>query len=636
MAHKLSFKYQRQNYHGTIQELNTQVTNEIKLKLNQHNIHTIRVYDPSRDSIKVLIPTEKDVNQVLLKIADFKEAGFEPRISMKLKAARTVYCHGFDPVLLGTYQPEQIAETLKNLPEKWKVKGVYIMQSKKSLKIEFNTSDQARKFIESTNTSIGGIQLHKEQKEIEVDPTIPQCWECGQLQPSHKSDNCPGPKRCLKCGDGEHDFFVCDLPKDVTRMTREQKDRRYCIPCRKEGNHTSLDHRKCDEKRKLVMEKIKTARVNRKQEESTNKRDIELIKQTLKISNTDIWPALTRNPQQHQKSSMILLLTLLEESLNPGIFQEKLDRSLRENDLPNIKYTLEPGTAETVKQLFTCNNNIAEDIEPQPGSAQPRQQNTTAAVGVKQKTKKTPHFITDTSNPALHPPLGATAVASTSRAPTAHITKFSKDTSKHEKRQAAKIKRTPIPSTGLQNIPPQFVLQNIPPQFVLQDLQQTSSILRSHDEDSEYHITNNSEVLAENTLNDSFASTKNPMTLSEPNLSLHKTNDIYAESDDESKDIPTSPTSNLIDDIWEYNVPKHLNILRLRIWLKQQGIDMPNIIDVKCQTPQKIFTHLTTAKQYFQLMLEQNVILESPEWSPYCIQQLSDIALLEEQQHHTY
>ena len=181
--------------------------------------------------------------------------------------------------------------------------------------------------------------------------------------------------------------------------------------------------------------------------------------------------------------------------------------------------------------------------------------------------------------------------------------------------------------------------------------------MRSHDEDSEYHITNNSEVLAENTLNDSFASSKNRMTVSEPNLSIYKhknydiydesddeseniptspTPNIYDESDDESENIPTSPTPNLIEDIREYSVPKHLDISRLRCWLDTQGINLPSLIDVKCLTPQKIFTHLTTAKQYFLLMLEQNIYLKSPEWYRYCTQQLSDIALLEEQQHHTY
>ena len=170
-------------------------------------------------------------------------------MSLGLKANRTAYCHGFDSALLGAYTPLDIKNTLIAQPEKWKVVGVYIMRSKKSLKIEFKSSEQARKFIASTNTSIGGIQLHKENKEIEIDPTIPQCWECGHINPTHNSDNCPGPKRCLKCGDRNHTFFQCDLPKDITRMTRDQKDRRVCIPCGTRGNHTSLDHRDCTTKR---------------------------------------------------------------------------------------------------------------------------------------------------------------------------------------------------------------------------------------------------------------------------------------------------------------------------------------------------------------------------------------------------
>ena len=88
------------------------------------------------------------------------------------------------------------------------------------------------------------------------------------------------------------------MPKDPARMTEVQKDRRYCIPCRTTGTHTSLDHRRCDTKRKQFQTKIKTARENRKSEDTANKRNIELIKQTLEISKTDIWPVLTRNNEQ--------------------------------------------------------------------------------------------------------------------------------------------------------------------------------------------------------------------------------------------------------------------------------------------------------------------------------------------------
>ena len=61
-------------------------------------------------------------------------------------------------------------------------------------------------------------------------------------------------------------------------MTTEQKRQRYCIPCNRRGDHTSLDHRYCPEKRKIVQERVKMARESRNTEENANKRDTDLIK----------------------------------------------------------------------------------------------------------------------------------------------------------------------------------------------------------------------------------------------------------------------------------------------------------------------------------------------------------------------
>ena len=44
------------------------------------------------------------------------------------------------------------------------------MNSNKSLKIEFQTSEEARKCIANNSTSIGGIQLHKSNKELHCVP----------------------------------------------------------------------------------------------------------------------------------------------------------------------------------------------------------------------------------------------------------------------------------------------------------------------------------------------------------------------------------------------------------------------------------------------------------------------------------
>ena len=155
---------------------------------------------------------------------------------MALKAARTVYCYNLDNTLLNTYTQQDIKENL--IQAEWKVKDVYIMNSKKTFKIEMETTAEAKKFINSKRTAIGSILIHQESKEVEVDPTIPQCWECGRLNPQHTSNLCPENKRCIKCGNRSHQFFGCPIPRDFERMSEQDKENRYCIPCETRGNHT--------------------------------------------------------------------------------------------------------------------------------------------------------------------------------------------------------------------------------------------------------------------------------------------------------------------------------------------------------------------------------------------------------------
>ena len=69
-------------------------------------------------------------------------------------------------------------------------------------------------------------------------------------------------------------------------MSQEQKESRHCIPCNSRGNHTSLDHRYCPEKRKIIQERIKTARELRNIEDNNQKRDTDLIKKVRRLSKT--------------------------------------------------------------------------------------------------------------------------------------------------------------------------------------------------------------------------------------------------------------------------------------------------------------------------------------------------------------
>ena len=235
MSYKLSFKFQRGHYSGSSTEVANKIESDLKKLLDEKRVISQRFYTASRDSIKVVFPNEGEVNKVLLNTQAYIRTGFEPRMSLGLKSARTVFCAGFDTALLETYSLENIKDQLEG--NEWGVKEVYIMRSKKSFKIEMLTTAEAKRFIESTNTSIGGIALPQQTKEQEIDPTIPQCWDCGKLYPNHVGNHCTNTRYCLKCKSTRHRFHQCDIPKDPHQMTPEQKDRQFCIPCNERGDH---------------------------------------------------------------------------------------------------------------------------------------------------------------------------------------------------------------------------------------------------------------------------------------------------------------------------------------------------------------------------------------------------------------
>ena len=86
------------------------------------------------------------------------------------------------------------------------------------------------------------------------------------------------------------------------------------------------------------------ARAKRNEEAQNNKRDLELITKVFDYTNTEAWPKLQHNPDQ-TKVSTIITLALLDEAVNPGIFQEKLTRSCEQNNIPKVNYRPEPNTA---------------------------------------------------------------------------------------------------------------------------------------------------------------------------------------------------------------------------------------------------------------------------------------------------
>ena len=138
-------------------------------------------------------------------------------------------------------------------------------------------------------------------KEKEADPTIGQCWTCGELEPNHNANTCTRTQICLKCSATSHRFFACHIPRDFDRMTIHHKDSRFCAPCGIRGDHTSLDLSACPKKREIIRERARIMRNKEQEEHQTNKREEQLIKNVLDYANEKAWPSLKAHPQQHKR-----------------------------------------------------------------------------------------------------------------------------------------------------------------------------------------------------------------------------------------------------------------------------------------------------------------------------------------------
>ena len=351
MSYKISFRYNREEYTDDVRITdNRDIKSILYRRFEEKEIISSRIFSPSRNSIKVIFPSDEEVNKVMDDTRHFTSKGLHPKLSMSLKASRTIFCSGFDYTLLAIYNSEQvIKEHLES--QNWDIAGIYILKYTQAFKIEFKTAKSANIFLNNTNTSIGAIKLIQEHKEREVDPTISQCWGCGILNPDHSSYNCHGTQVCLKCGSTEHKFYDCVMPMKYTDMTIQDRQARYCVPCGKRGDHTSLDHSRCPKKRAIIQIRARVAREKRKVENESNNRDLELIKSVYEYTNSETWPTL--QTKQQSRTATIISLALLDEAVNKGIFQQKLSESLEANGIPAIKYKLEPNTARDFFNSFS-------------------------------------------------------------------------------------------------------------------------------------------------------------------------------------------------------------------------------------------------------------------------------------------
>ena len=119
-----------------------------------------------KNSIKVIFPTETEIDKVMNASEYFKMHNLNPKMNLKSKNNRTVFCKNLDPAILSTYNGEEIKNMI--LQQGWNIKEVYIIRNKNALKIVMKELKQVQEFIDSSNTQIGKIQFEKYSLENTV------------------------------------------------------------------------------------------------------------------------------------------------------------------------------------------------------------------------------------------------------------------------------------------------------------------------------------------------------------------------------------------------------------------------------------------------------------------------------------
>ena len=360
MSVKLNFKLDRSKFNPAVgANVNVFIKNELEKCFTEKGILTSRVYAPSYKYIKVLLNSESVVEKVFDCSEHFISKGFQPNLTIQLRTARTVFCYGFDTNLLEACDTETIKHAL--IAGSWKVSNVYILQSKRSMKIEFKSRSSANKFLEEKSINVCGIRMENHQIEPEVDPSIDQCYNCGIIEPGHTREKCPHGPCCMRCGYEGHLFFQCRLIPNISPSdyNEYQNNQAYCISCRAANGHCSLNHRACPVKKNIIKNRILENRSNRAHLKEEKKKESELGKQiAIELSNINEWPTLQSKsniPEPTLAMSAIITLAMIEEAHCQGSFQAGLDKACDLNIFPKFKYELNHEAAVMVVKNLSAN-----------------------------------------------------------------------------------------------------------------------------------------------------------------------------------------------------------------------------------------------------------------------------------------
>ena len=131
----MTFGFRRNDYSEEAKvSIDKEIEMELEGKLKGKGINNYRIYRPNRNTVKVVFISEADLNKVYDNKDYFMKAGLTPKTSISIKASRTFFCVGFDPVLLINNNKDNIKHQLEG--KHGEIDNIYILRSGRSFKVE--------------------------------------------------------------------------------------------------------------------------------------------------------------------------------------------------------------------------------------------------------------------------------------------------------------------------------------------------------------------------------------------------------------------------------------------------------------------------------------------------------------------
>ena len=256
--------------------------------------------------------------------------GFQPILSNKLKAYRTVLVNKTEKNILET-QPEMIKEEIARAnPNKLEVTDIFKIPNSSILKITFKTSAMVDMVMnEGFNMFLIHISHHVIKRDDFIELTT--CFNCFAIN-KHFKNECPEERRviCSKCG-ANHFYKECNATPDQYS----------CVNCK--GNHSTLSS-SCP----LRKAAIKRIRNERRTDTSYGKVLRRPQHSSIRTSNfTRDHPSVlnTENPNilnsgfnfnDWNKTTAVIQFALVSNLVRPGSFSKTYNDLCADNNLPTL------------------------------------------------------------------------------------------------------------------------------------------------------------------------------------------------------------------------------------------------------------------------------------------------------------